>query len=159
MSWTYSLYRFVSFTQKLPRYTINYFDLLRIVSERTRNLMSPDGSQLNRLKLSSQIHLICFSISMGRTEEMKNILSQPLLTQWITRWVDYIHRFHNIKWSRDRCICNGNRAEWSTISPVILLVIDKRKLKHTRFWDEEDGQRKWAVFPYNSSSHNHFYNA
>ena len=29
-------------------------------------------------------------------------------------------------------------------------------LTHVRFWDE-DGNRKWAVFPFNLSSHNHIY--
>ena len=33
-----------------------------------------------------------------------------------------------------------------------------RELKHARFWDA-DGNRKWAVFPFNLFSHNHIYNA
>ena len=31
-----------------------------------------------------------------------------------------------------------------------------REFKHARFWDA-DGNRKWAVFPLNLSSHNHIY--
>ena len=31
-----------------------------------------------------------------------------------------------------------------------------RELKHMRFWDA-DGNWKWAVFPFNLSSHNHTY--
>ena len=31
-----------------------------------------------------------------------------------------------------------------------------RELKQARFWDA-DGDRKWAVFPFNLSSHNHIY--
>ena len=38
------------------------------------------------------------------------------------------------------------------------LHADNRERKHTRFWDA-DGKRKWALFPYKSSSHNHIYNA
>jgi len=37
-------------------------------------------------------------------------------------------------------------------------AIDNRELKHTRFWDA-DGKQQWAVFPHNSSSHNHIYSA
>ena len=33
-----------------------------------------------------------------------------------------------------------------------MLKLSNRELKHARFWDA-DGKRKWAVFPYNSSSH------
>ena len=31
-----------------------------------------------------------------------------------------------------------------------------RELKHARFWDA-DGNRKWAVFSFNLSLHNHIY--
>ena len=31
-----------------------------------------------------------------------------------------------------------------------------RELEHARFWDA-DGNRKWAVFPFNLPSHNHIY--
>ena len=34
--------------------------------------------------------------------------------------------------------------------------IENRELKHARFWDV-DGNRKWAVFSFNLSSHNHIY--
>ena len=30
------------------------------------------------------------------------------------------------------------------------------ELKHARFWDA-DGNRKWTVFPFDLSSHNHSY--
>ena len=40
---------------------------------------------------------------------------------------------------------------------VICLHINPvQQLKHARFW-EADGNRKWAVFPLNLSSHNHIY--
>ena len=64
--------------------TAIYQELFRFVknSEWTnKKLMSLDGSQLNRLKLSCQIYVICFSISMGRTEEMKNIYT-PVDNLW-----------------------------------------------------------------------------
>ena len=45
------------------------------MSEGTRKL-TPDGSQLNQFKLFCQIYsLICAPISLGRTEEMKDILN------------------------------------------------------------------------------------
>ena len=37
-----------------------------------------------------------------------------------------------------------------------VLLLSKRELKHARFWDV-DGNRKWAVFPFHLSSHNHIY--
>ena len=62
-------------------------------------------------------------------------------------------------------------VNWSTSSFFILSIFNEacnlewclvnftsRELKHARFWDA-DGKRKWAVFPYNSSSHNYIYNA
>ena len=36
------------------------------------------------------------------------------------------------------------------------LLVDIKELKHARCWDT-DGNRKWAVFPFNLSSHNHIY--
>ena len=125
----------------------------------------PSTQKMKRFKMWNSRHFVTknsirgIMMGIGPIWRIHSLTFYLRLTQWITRGVDYIRRFHNIKWSTDRCICNGNRAEWSPIRPVILLVIDKRELKHTRFWDEEDGKRKWAVFPYNSSSHNHFYNA
>ena len=35
-------------------------------------------------------------------------------------------------------------------------LVPNRELKHARFWDA-DGNRKWAVFPFNLSSRNHIY--
>ena len=36
------------------------------------------------------------------------------------------------------------------------LICENRELKHVPFLDE-DGNRKWAVFPFDLSSHNHIY--
>ena len=39
---------------------------------------------------------------------------------------------------------------------LTLLRRYNRELKHARFW-EADGNRKWAVFPFNLPSHNHIH--
>ena len=101
------------------RDTKYFSDLLRIMRDRTRNFnVSRRQSVESVQKLFCQIYFICASISMGRTEEMRH-------TQGITCAVDYFHRFHNIKWSTDRCICKGNRTKWNPIRSAILLVINK----------------------------------
>ena len=55
-------------------------------------------------------------------------------TQWITCRVDYFHRFPNIKWSTDRCICNGNSTEWS----LIRSVINKTIVVNREYDDKQD---------------------
>ena len=92
-------------------------------------LFFPNGSQLNQLKLwlSSSFNL-CFH-QHGQNRRNKRH------TQWITCGVAYFHRFHNNKWSTDRCICNGNRTEWSPIRSVIKLVINR----------EYDDRKDWTT--------------
>ena len=75
--------------------------------------------------------------------------------------------FHVVERFKRGARCKGRKLRvffnfeiYKLLSPLSSwppkVVVDIKELKHARCWDT-DGNRKWAVFPFNLSSHNHIY--